>query len=102
MGGVRAIINGHHETNIFQTLLDKFIDKYVLCQNCKLPEIDMEVKKGAIKAKCAACGWAGELDGQHKLAAFITKTPPDESGHGIVNLAAGGDKKSKEERRLEK
>merc|ERR1712139_697745 len=97
--GERAIVNGHHDTPIFQTMLDKFIDKYVLCENCKLPEIDMNVKKGNIVAKCKACGWSGELDNNHKLAAFVTKNPPDESGHGIVNLAeagAGGGKKTKQ------
>merc|ERR1711937_999039 len=95
---------GHHDTPIFQTMLDKFIDKYVLCENCKLPEIDMNVKKGLIVAKCKACGWAGELDNNHKLAAFITKNPPDETGNNIVNLAeaSAGGKKSKEDRRKEK
>merc|ERR1712199_58018 len=103
--GERAIVNGHHDTPIFQTMLDKFIDKYVLCENCRLPEIDMNVnKKGIIVAKCMACGWAGELDNNHKIAAFITKNPPDESGHGCVNLAAadGGGKKSKDDRRKER
>lgn len=102
--GERAIVNGHHDTPVFQTMLDKFIDTYVLCQNCKLPEIDMAVKKGLITAKCAACGWAGELDNNHKLAAFITKNPPDETGHNVVNLAVADAKgqKSKDERRKER
>jgi len=101
--GERAIVNGHHDTPIFQTMLDKFIDKYVLCEQCHLPEIDMNVKKGVIVARCAACGWAGELDNNHKLAAFISKNPPDESGHGVINLAvAGADTKTKEERRKER
>merc|ERR1712190_474991 len=63
----------------------------------------MYTKKGDILAKCKACGWAGELDNSHKLAAFITKNPPDESGLNIV--APGGDtgkKASKEERRKAK
>jgi len=102
--GERAIVNGHHDTPIFQTMLDKFIDKYVLCENCKLPELEMKVKKGLITAKCSACGWAGELDNNHKLAAFITKNPPDESGNGVVNLAVEDAKgmKSKDERRKER
>merc|ERR1712194_802805 len=80
--GERTIINGHHETKVFQDLLDKFIEKYVLCKNCNLPEIDMVVKKGAIMAGCKACGWKGELDGAHKVATFIVKNPPD-SGIGF-------------------
>jgi len=105
--GIRAIINGHHDTPIFQTMLDKFIDKYVLCANCHLPEIDMFVKKGNITAKCKACGWAGDLDNNHKIAAFITKNPPtDDGGFSIVNLAAEGGgkegKKDKDARRKER
>eukprot|EP00415_Alexandrium_ostenfeldii_P000587 UN0587 len=98
--GERAIVNGHHDTHVFQELLDKFIEKYVLCPNCHLPEIPINVKKGMIVAKCAACGWAGDLDNAHRLAAFITKNPPDESGVNIVNLAeAGGGKLDKKARR---
>merc|ERR1712217_878550 len=105
--GERAIVNGHHDTPIFQTLLDKFIEKYVCCVNCHLPEIDMFVKKGNIQAKCMACGWAGDLDNSHKLAAFISKNPPDETGLNIVNQAdAGGggklDKKARREAKLKK
>merc|ERR1712217_345881 len=101
--GERAIINGHHDTPVFQTMLDKFIEKYVLCQKCHLPEIDMKIKKGDILAACAACGWSGELDGNHKLAAFIFKNPPDETGRGVVNSAEGaGDAKSKKDKRAER
>merc|ERR1711869_78719 len=60
--GDRAIVNGAHDTSTCQKLLDKFIDTYVLCQNCNLPEIDLYVKKGIIQGACKACGWRGDLD----------------------------------------
>merc|ERR1711920_149658 len=69
--GERVVINGHHETPVFQSLVDKFIDRYVLCVGCHLPEIDMVVKKGTIIGACKACGWSGDLDQQHKLATYI-------------------------------
>jgi len=101
--GERAVINGSHETHVFQTLLDKFIEKYVLCPNCNLPEIPIQIKKNIISAKCAACGWSGELDNAHRLAAFITKNPPDGKG-GVVNLTAqgagGDDKKARRAAKL--
>jgi len=104
--GERCVINGHHDTPVFQTMLDKFIDKYVLCQNCHLPEIDMLVKKGNIMAKCKACGWGGDLDNGHKIATFILKNPPDAGGFGVCNLAGGaaegGKEKTKDERRKER
>merc|ERR1712054_511170 len=70
-------------------------------ENCHLPEINMFVKKGSIVGKCAACGWAGDLDNNHKLAAFIIKNPPDASGININDGGEGksGGKASKQERR---
>merc|ERR1712176_226934 len=94
--GERVVINGHHDTPVFQTLVDKFIEKYVLCQNCNLPEIDMVVnKKGLIVATYKACGWSGELDNGHKLAGFIQKNPP---GTGIGFDAEKAGKKSKKKK----
>merc|ERR1712039_931728 len=72
-----GIVNGHHDTQVFQDLIDKFIDKFVLCQGCQLPEIDMVVKKGQVVATCKACGWSGALDNDHRLASYIVKHPPD-------------------------
>merc|ERR1719491_791747 len=69
--GERVVVNGHHDTPVFQALVDKFIEKYVLCAACHLPEIDMAVKKGVVVGTCRACGWKGELDSQHKLAGYI-------------------------------
>merc|ERR1711979_154157 len=96
--GERVVINGHHDTHVFQTLVDKFIEKYVLCVGCNLPEIDMVVKKGLIVATCKACGWNGELDNRHKLATYISKNPP---GSGIGFDEEKG-KKTKEERQKER
>ena len=57
----------------------RFIERYVLCPNCGLPEIDLSIKKGTITYKCNACGNAGNGDNVHKLATFILKNPPDGS-----------------------
>jgi len=96
--GERAVINGHHDTPIFQRLLDDFIEKYVLCMECHLPEIDMVVnKKGLVAATCKACGWNGKLDNCHKLATYISKNPPS-SGIGFEEK----NKKTKEDRQRER
>ena len=95
----KSIVNGAHDQQEMQKLLDKFLDKYVLCYKCKLPELDMAVTKGLIHAKCAACGWSGNLDNAHKVSTFIVGHPPDGS---LTQNAAGGKSKSKDERRREK
>merc|ERR1711998_747176 len=67
-------------------VLDKFIEKYLLCGRCHLPELSMSVQKGkgALKAKCRACPWAGKLDSSHTVGAFICKNPSTENGLDIV------------------
>ncbi len=34
------VINGSHDAEKLQSLLDVFIDKFVLCQSCKNPETE--------------------------------------------------------------
>merc|ERR1712139_361690 len=99
--GDRAIVNGAHDTNTCQKLLDKFIDLYVLCDNCHLPEIDLYVKRGVIQGACKACGWRGDLDNVHKLATFIQKNPPD-GGIGFEGEKVKMDKKERQRLRAEK
>merc|ERR1712118_430812 len=80
----KSIVNGAHETSTGQQLIDKFIDKFVLCPNCKLPETDMLVKKGFLMAGCKACGWQGDLDNAHKLVKFIITNPPGSEAAGFT------------------
>lgn len=56
--------------------MDRYIDKYILCPKCKLPEMHMQVVGEKITGKCDSCPFVGDLDSKHKLAAFIIKKPP--------------------------
>lgn len=68
----RAIVNGAHTASDMQKMIEKFIQIFILCPTCKLPEIKMIVKS-SIKIDCAACGYNGELKTPHKLAGYIIK-----------------------------
>ena len=72
------IVNGSHDTKTFDGLLDAFIEKYVLCPNCKLPETDLSVVRQNIVSRCNACGHVANLDSSHRVATFIFKCPPQE------------------------
>lgn len=89
----RYIVNGSHEANKLQDMLDGFIRKFVLCNECENPETDLHVnpKKQTIGISCKACGYRGTLDLRHKLCTFILKNPP-ENGDG------GSAKKEKEKK----
>ncbi|XP_062974157.1 eukaryotic translation initiation factor 5 [Elgaria multicarinata webbii] len=82
----RYIVNGSHEANKLQDMLDGFIKKFVLCPECENPETDLHVnpRKQTIGNSCKACGYRGMLDTNHKLCTFILKNPPEscETGTG--------------------
>ncbi|CDJ43296.1 eukaryotic translation initiation factor 5, putative [Eimeria tenella] len=93
----KALINGAHSEEDLVAILDKFIQMYVLCGGCDLPEIDITVKKGVLVCKCNACGYSGTLDNTHKAATYMAKNPPN-----ATETTLGKKKKTKEERRAEK
>ena len=95
----RYIVNGSHDAAKLQDILDGFIQKYVLCPNCKNPETDLSVstKRGQISTSCKACGHHAVLTHRDKLAAYIIKCPP-----GCDTSAATNGKESKKAKRSAK
>ncbi len=69
----RCIINGTHSAESLQTVLNAFIDQYVLCPVCTLPEIVLSVKKEALRYKCKSCGAKSDIRSAHKLSSFIVQ-----------------------------
>ncbi|MEE6493762.1 hypothetical protein FKM82_016937 [Ascaphus truei] len=92
----RFIVNGSHEANKLQDMLDGFIKKFVLCPECDNPETDLHVnpKKQTIGNSCKACGYRGMLDTKHKLCTFILKNPPENT-----DISTGKKEKDKKNRK---
>jgi len=67
----RAIVNGAHTDATLQDLIHRYIEKFVLCPNCNLPETDYKIKSGVIYHRCAACGAKEMVDMSHKLCNYI-------------------------------
>lgn len=67
----RAIVNGAHNDATLQSLVHKYIELFVLCPQCGLPETEYKIKNGIIFHKCAACGCKEMVDMSHKLCTFI-------------------------------
>jgi len=82
MKNERYIVNGEHDANKLQDILDGFIKKFVLCPACDNPETVLSVKSKsqAIQGKCKACGHAYTVDPKQKLSTFILKNPPPVEG----------------------
>jgi len=72
----RWIINGAHQSDKLQESLDGFINKFVLCKDCKNPETEFVIKDGRILLDCKACGQRTTVDIRHKLSGFILKNEP--------------------------
>lgn len=73
----RYIVNGAHDANRLRELLDGFIDKFVLCGECKNPETDLFLTKNEdIFRDCKACGARTQIDSRQKLCTFIIRNPP--------------------------
>lgn len=73
----RYIVNGAHDAEKLQGLLDGFIGKFVLCTACENPETELQIDRdGSVMRQCKACGHRGGVDMAHRLVGFIEKNPP--------------------------
>ncbi|KAI1287656.1 Eukaryotic translation initiation factor 5 [Halotydeus destructor] len=90
----RYIVNGSHDSNRLQDLLDGFITKYVLCASCGNPEtvLGVLVKKQVITTSCKACGHSGTIPSTDKLTTYIIKCPPVQVKPANGTIVADGKK----------
>jgi translation initiation factor 5 len=91
----RHIVNGAHDKEKLQDLLDVFINKFVLCGECKNPETELVIKGQHVLRECKAGGKRTEIDKGHKLSSFIVKSPPGGVGGAATNGKKGGKKSRK-------
>lgn len=94
----RYIVNGAHDATRLRELLDAFIDKFVLCAECKNPETDLIItpRTEDIFRDCKACGARTGVDMRHKLTTFIVKNPPKKLKKDKKAKGADKDAKDKE------
>ncbi|KAG8844425.1 hypothetical protein FRB96_003060 [Tulasnella sp. 330] len=93
----RFIVNGAHDANRLRDLLDGFIDKFVLCGECKNPETDLFLTKtGDIFRDCKACGARTQIDPRQKLCTYIGRNPPKKEKAKAKKKAEGGENGDKE------
>lgn len=67
----KAIVNGAHSDDVLQGLIHKYIQGFVLCPACGLPETEYKIKNECIWHRCKACGAKEMVDMGHKLCTFI-------------------------------
>jgi len=67
----RAVVNGAHTDQTLQNLMKRYIDFFVLCPSCGLPETEYKIKNSQIWHRCAACGAKESVEMGHKLCTYI-------------------------------
>lgn len=72
----RYVLNGSHSLTLLHSHLEKFIQQFVLCPRCGLPEWSLRVSKETVLGQCSACGHHAPLKSQHKLVGYLVKHPP--------------------------
>lgn len=45
----RAVVNGAHRDGDLQTHMHRYIENFVLCKNCRLPETHYKIKEGLVR-----------------------------------------------------
>jgi len=102
----RAIVNGAHTDATLQDLVKRYIDKFVLCPNCNLPETEYKIKNDAVFHKCMACGAKEMVDMSHKLCNFILseakRTKKDGKGKEKSKKKDSDDEKKKKKKKDKK
>lgn len=60
-GNQGLIISRHVDFKIIHDALYEFIDYFVLCKNCGLPELSYAIRNKQFIADCASCGTSNEI-----------------------------------------
>ena len=94
----RAVVNGAQTDQVLQDLIHRYIDKFVSCPNCHLPETEYKIKNEMIYHKCAACGAKEMVDMGHKLTTYILAQDKKAKKEG----KKGKNKKDKEDKKKDK
>lgn len=98
----RAIVNGAHTDTVLQALMHRYIENFVLCTNCRLPETDYKIKNECIYQKCAACGAKEIVDMNHKLCTYILAQDKKAKKEAKKGDKKDDKKKAKEDKKKDK
>lgn len=88
-------IKGKIDVESSMEVLDQFIEKFVICPHCGLPDTRFDIKTGKLYGDCLACGHHWHIGGRDRLIPYIIKNPPKDDNY-MVN------KNNKENKNLEK
>jgi translation initiation factor 5 len=60
-------MNGSHTHEKIQESIHKYINDFVICNKCGIPEVNYFLENKNIEAKCSACGTLNEIKNNNKI-----------------------------------
>lgn len=69
----RVILAGNMSIQVIEETIYPFIETFVLCPTCRLPELKYLVKKNDLYGKCSACSFRGEIQGDKHGISTVKK-----------------------------
>ena len=60
-------LRGNFRSDILKNSLKNFIEKFILCKKCNLPELEFKVKRKNLQMRCKACGYIKFANTQEKI-----------------------------------
>lgn len=90
-GGGRARVRGRPTAAALQALVGRFVESFVLCRRCHLPETSFVAggRGGGVVARCFACGHSAPLPHRHRVTKFIARRREPSAAPGVFAPAAG-------------
>ncbi|MFB6224219.1 MAG: translation initiation factor IF-2 subunit beta [Haloarcula sp.] len=52
----RARLTGEFDSSRIEAAVDEYVEEFVLCSECGLPDTQLEREQGALLLRCEACG----------------------------------------------
>ena len=71
LAGDRYVVSGAHSLGDLKKMMSKYIENFVICKQCRLPETYYKFKNKIIYQKCMACGSKNVCDTTHKFMTAI-------------------------------
>ncbi|MFB6143662.1 MAG: translation initiation factor IF-2 subunit beta [Halorientalis sp.] len=59
----RARLTGEFDADRIESALDAYVEEFVLCSECGLPDTKFERERGALMLRCEACGALSSTSG---------------------------------------
>ena len=69
----RVILANNMNLNAIRQTIYPFIEAFVLCPTCRLPELKYSIKKSSLYGECMACPFYGEIEGDKYGSTTIKK-----------------------------